>query len=711
MFARLLFVRLPLLLVLGLAALSPANAAPPSPPLLIQGLGPATVPLAGPWRFHLGDDPTWASPTLDDSTWETIATDKPWGLQGHFAYTGFAWYRIHLDLRPIPGTSPELSVFIPHVDDAYEVFWNGGPIGHLGRLPPHPLWYFHVPPQFYKLGPPQPGVLALRVWKAPAISYDTGESGGLLRVPLLGTSKAIAEHRGSLDYVSLKGRQYSFLLDTVYFLIGAFSLLTWASHRNRMVLLWMSIFTSGPLLLLILSDLRLPISFGLALGLQQPTFALEDISLWFLLLYLLQLETHPRLMRWTRNLAWIELTVAILDGLLNFVDWSAGHTALLQIVDAILTAPVTLIGFFPLILIPFAFGKRLGASRWLVAFFALLTQMITGLRITAQQGERFTHWTFSQRISQPLFTIDTVPFNALLIASTLLFFSIVYAVYRYSVDESQRQAAVEQEFKSAQELQRVLIPDTLPSLPGYAVTSAYRPAQEVGGDFFQVIAQPGGSALLLVGDVSGKGLKAAMTVSLIVGAVRTLAELFHDPADILAHLNRRLQTRLADGFVTCLVLTLDPEGHCVLATAGHPSPFLNRNPPSRDPGLANTGRETAAPGGSRFLTREIILPPALPLGILPDATFERTTLTLAIGDRLTLYTDGLLEARSPEGDLFGFDRLANLIANRPDAREAVEAAVSFGQDDDITVLTITRLATGVPSTTHLLAPTLLTPKA
>jgi serine phosphatase RsbU (regulator of sigma subunit) len=113
-----------------------------------------------------------------------------------------------------------------------------------------------------------------------------------------------------------------------------------------------------------------------------------------------------------------------------------------------------------------------------------------------------------------------VPFTPQAILSTVLVLSIAYAVY---LQQRERQTAPQQEFKSAQELQRVPIPQSLPSLEDYAVTSAYQPAQEVGGDFFQLIKQEDrqevGSALLILGDVSGNGLKAAMTVSLIVGTV------------------------------------------------------------------------------------------------------------------------------------------------------------------------------------------------
>jgi len=134
------------------------------------------------------------------------------------------------------------------------------------------------------------------------------------------------------------------------------------------------------------------------------------------------------------------------------------------------------------------------------------------------------------------------------------------------------------------------VPEALPSMPGFTLTSAYRPAQEVGGDFFQIIPLEGGSTLVILGDVSGKGLKAAMAVSLIVGAARTVAEFSTSPAEILAGLNRRLYGRLQGGFATCVAMRLDADGSCTIASAGHPSPFLNN--------------------------AELNLPGALPLGLL-----------------------------------------------------------------------------------------------
>ena len=145
------------------------------------------------------------------------------------------------------------------------------------------------------------------------------------------------------------------------------------------------------------------------------------------------------------------------------------------------------------------------------------------------QGVRYTHWTLSHKIEAPLFAFNGNNFSLPTILRTLLFLSIVYAVIRYTIDSRRRQHAMEQEFQNARELQQVLVPETMPALAGFNLTSAYRPAQEVGGDFFQIIPLEEGSTLIVLGDVSGKGLKAAMAVSMIVGAVRTLVETTYEP--------------------------------------------------------------------------------------------------------------------------------------------------------------------------------------
>jgi serine phosphatase RsbU (regulator of sigma subunit) len=281
---------------------------------------------------------------------------------------------------------------------------------------------------------------------------------------------------------------------------------------------------------------------------------------------------------------------------------------------------------------------------------------ITGL------GERWTHWTLAEKLESTLVTIDGNPINAGSIVNTFLLIAMLYAAWRYSLEQSQRQNELEQEYRSAQELQRVLIPESMPTLPGYVVKGAYRPAQEVGGDFFQVIPICDDSAIVVIGDVSGKGLHAAMTVSLIVGAIRSTVEMTEEPAGILSAINRRLHGRLQRGFATCLVLKLERDGACVMANAGHLPPYLN--------------------------AAEIQSPPALPLGIVSEAEYDEVRFRLTEIDRITLYTDGLLEARNPDGELFGFARIAEMLANTGDAEKIADAAQNFGQDDDITVLTI-----------------------
>ncbi|HET6169006.1 MAG TPA: SpoIIE family protein phosphatase, partial [Terracidiphilus sp.] len=644
------------------------------------------APLDGPWQFHLGDNPAWALPQTGDGAgnvgWEQIRPDQTWGAQGHPAYTGYAWYRKHVHLSPASGASPDFALLIAHIDDAYEIYWNGTLIGHHGNLPPHPSYPYSPPAQTFGMGPARDGVLALRIWKAPLTSFDSDHLGGLYAAPLVGSPTAIAARKAELDYGWLRSRQYYFGLESLNALVMLLSLLAWIRDRSKRVLLWMAVFSGASVLSLILVGLRIPFSFSFSLGWLQPVLSISDIGLWFLLLCLLKLDENPQLARLTRQLAVISIVATSLDGLITLLDWSNPLIApWVQTADAVLTVVFTAAEVYPLVLVAYALRKRLDPSRWLVAIAAFFSGMISVVRIGVQQGSRFTHFTLGEKIGAPLFTVNGNVFTAQTIANTLLLLAIIYAVYRYMLDSATRQSSLEQEFKSARELQQILIPETLPALPGFAFTSAYRPAQEVGGDFFQVIPLEGeyeGSTMILLGDVSGKGLKAAMTVSLIVGAARTLARFAPHPGDMLAELNLRLFGRLQGGFVTCLSLRLDAAGHCVIATAGHPAPFLNK--------------------------REVDLPGTLPLGILPAAGYEETSIDFREGDHFALYTDGLLEARNSNGEIFSFERLGALFATRPDAAKATEAAVNFGQDDDITVLTLTRLGKGQQSSSHLSVP-------
>ena len=668
--------RLGILLVAFVGALAHAEEFPSAhsaPVLVLSELGKGAAPLDGPWQFQLGDDPTWAAPGIDDSHWEQLTADAPWGAQGHYAAEGFGWYRRHIALTPAPGASTDFAMLIPAIDDAYEIYWNGELVGHNGKMPPNPDWYPSQPPQTYGLGPIRSGVLAIRVWKSPLASEDPGELGGFEAVPEIGSPQAIAARKAAIDFQWLRSRQFTFGLTSLYALVGIFSLLAWLRDRKQWLLFWMAGYSLAPILGQILTGFRIPWSAGIAGGMLEPILMIQDVSLWYLLLWILKLSDDLRFARLTR---WISIFFAVtffLDGVVGMV-WGLFPAHLLQITDAILTALFTPLEIYPLILVMAAIWKRarLDSARWVVAICAFLTEMTFVIRNAALQGNRYTHWTLGSKLTTPLFTLNGNSITPRNLGDTLLLLSIVYAVYRYSIENRRQQAALEQEFKNAREVQQVLVPEALPSLPGFAVTSAYRPAQEVGGDFFQIIPLNSGSTLVILGDVSGKGLKAAMAVSLIVGAARMVADYTASPADILAGLNRRLHGRLQGGFATAIAMRLDRDGTCAISSAGHPAPFFNQ--------------------------REMILPGALPLGIEPNAVYEEMTMNLRVGDHFALYTDGLLEARSQTGELYSFERLETLFATNPNAAQATQAAVNFGQDDDITVLTLTRLPAGAEST-------------
>jgi serine phosphatase RsbU (regulator of sigma subunit) len=232
------------------------------------------------------------------------------------------------------------------------------------------------------------------------------------------------------------------------------------------------------------------------------------------------------------------------------------------------------------------------------------------------------------------------------------------------VDDRREKLRMSAELEAARSVQHVLIPEDVPAVPDFAIESAYQPAGEVGGDFFQILPLPGGGVLVAIGDVSGKGMPAAMTVSLLVGTVQTLAQYTQSPGEILAAMNRRMLARSNGGFTTCLVLRAERGGALTVANAGHIAPY--------------------------FAGKELPLENGLPLGLSADTSYAESVFELLAGQQLTLVTDGVVEARNRDGDLFGFERTAEL-STRP-AEAIVQAAQAFGQEDDITALTIALLS-------------------
>ena len=226
------------------------------------------------------------------------------------------------------------------------------------------------------------------------------------------------------------------------------------------------------------------------------------------------------------------------------------------------------------------------------------------------------------------------------------------------VEAARERAAYASELQAASNVQQLLLASTSKPTPGFKVDSVYLPASEVGGDFFFVSPAPDGTLTAIVGDVSGKGLTAAMRVAMILGAIRR--ERSYDPADVLAGLNNVLITQGQLGFTTACCVRISLDGSFTLANAGHIAPYVSGH--------------------------EIATPPSLPLGIADNQSYELVRGTLDPDEPIVLLSDGVLEARSSSGELYGFERLRQ-ISTLP-AGAIAAAAKDFGQEDDITVLTI-----------------------
>jgi len=253
-----------------------------------------------------------------------------------------------------------------------------------------------------------------------------------------------------------------------------------------------------------------------------------------------------------------------------------------------------------------------------------------------------------------------IPIHFANIADFTGILAIILIIFVRFLRVQRDQERASSELAAARSVQELMIPQEKLETPGFSVESVYTPANEVGGDFFHVQATGDGGLLVVIGDVAGKGLKAAMNVSMLMGAMRRTSE--RSPARILESLNRVLTG--SESFTTCQAFWFGANGELAIANAGHLPPYLN-------------SQEIAIPGG-------------LPLGVLPEVTYDEVQLYLHPGDRILMMSDGVAEARQHNGELFGFDRVHNL--SNQSAFYIADAAKEFGQEDDITVLTVRRLA-------------------
>ena len=247
-------------------------------------------------------------------------------------------------------------------------------------------------------------------------------------------------------------------------------------------------------------------------------------------------------------------------------------------------------------------------------------------------------------------------------------------------EEMRERERVEQELQVARRIQQATLPKEIPTLDGWQITPYYQPAREVGGDFYEFFVLDGGRVGFAVGDATGKGVPAAFVMSAtcaLLGGVA--AATGSSPGEVLYRVNEALLPRIpANMFVTCFYAILDPESSTLAyANAGHDLPYVRRN--------GGECEELRARG--------------MPLGLMPGMSYEENEIVLDAGEAALLYSDGLVEAHDPEGEMFGFPRLRELLAEHGEERSlgdsVLEELYSFvgegwEQEDDITLLTLRR---------------------
>jgi phosphoserine phosphatase RsbU/P len=615
--------------------------------------------LSGPAEFsmpvlvHAGDDPNWSRPDFDDSKWMVVDPNRD--LTEYIPAASRAeiiWYRLHVRVSP---SQTGLALQEMYLSNAFEIYVNGRRILENGSVSPFiPYTYYadlHAPISDAEIATGSL-TIALRVHISKSEWGDPYP--GLNPFNLaLGMEPALRD-RFLLSWIGDEIQTWA--NDLLFVGLGIVALALFVTQRERTEYLWLFLvgilFASYQVRSAILTAHNFPLWSLACSNVLNPIF---EICLIGLGLSFIGVKPGPRiklLIGIAALLAWAGLAAKAFEWIGTPVQ-----TALWLPIEQI-----AFVGVPAVFLVQFRRGNREAGILlipWLMQTVLIeitdaaywLSQMPgVGSAIAQRWGSISVHQVgqFAIRLNG---IVDT-----LVVGSWALI--LVWRTIRIS----REQARMEGELEAARQIQQVILPQEKYAMPGFTVEAVYKPAQQVGGDFFQVLAAPADGLLLVVGDVAGKGMPAAMLVAVLVGAARTIARFTSDPAEILAELNVRLLGRTSGGFSTCLVAHIDSAGTARLANAGHLAPYLD-------------GREIETSG-------------ALPLGIAPNQSYETCSFQFEPGSRLTFYSDGVVEAQNKSGDMLGFDR-ARALSNRP-AQEITSTAAEFGQQDDITVIVVER---------------------
>jgi len=594
------------------------------------------------WRAHEGDDPEWVRADFDDSGWQAVELDDLGP-----ARPGWRWYRLHVRLHE---NHPDLALLIEGGDGTYAVYANGSEL-------PGP----RIRTSLTVTRPTERAlslesvtgtdlVLALRTHAPPSYA---GWRYPLFMRAAIGTPDAVETLRLASEGDRLNFALPSIAINLLLMLAGIGVFALYASQRKHSEYLWLGIY----LFLLGTADL---LWFSQQAGLVpiSANFLVADPLLYLVTIAQIHFTFSfggRRLGLWWR----IYQALLIVPWVLIVLAWT-GHfsSAIYLLIEAVILLPVAI--FMP-ILLSIWYWRGNKEAGWLILPSLLPAATLSLYDIGSVSI--FFGWHRLDFLDNPI-EFGAVSVQPVDLGNLLFLLAIAVVIFFRFSRVNRERARATAELDAAREIQQRLVPALLPAPAGFQMEAAYVPAQEVGGDFYQVLDQRDGTVLIIVGDVSGKSLKAAMTGALAIGAIRALAVEGLRPADFLARLNQQVLDAQDGGFITCLCARLEPTGAITLANAGHLSPYRR--------GV------------------EVPLESGLPLGIVPGVQYGETACQLVPGDTLTLLSDGVVEARNSAGQLFGFE--STRAISTQSAAAIASAAQAFGQEDDITVLTIARLA-------------------
>jgi hypothetical protein len=638
------------LFVTALSASFSAHAQTPRSPAspfvdATSGGGPVDL-LSQPWLFHIGSDPTWAAPTLDDSHWVRVSKGVPLRTYGS-RDTETYWYRFHIRLRP---NAHDLALYFITGGTNVAVYANGQLIGQNGGVIPGSALNGNLPPPISipnRITAAAHGDLtvALHVYAGALAKVDPGlfdykDDQFTLTTPAEALT-ARGYHLAHL-YAPLLGVA---ALQVIVALCALFLFFSLRSQNEYLALtVWMFTIAANTTLTL-WNNIHASSSFSPDYWLSLALAGVVVVA---------QIE-FVRLITKTPTTRWL-LGLEVVSAAVQFVIPLAinGHLPLNLTLAAYFVPVVVSDLVLPILLLRSALRGSLDARLVLVPFvlwsFADFYTMATLFAFT------LAHKELPKLPDVHLYSYS-IGTNSLFDVLGLI--CLLLIILTRTTRLAHERASLAAEVRAAEHVQTLLLARASRPTPGYRVETAYRPAGEVGGDFFLVSPhRQDGSLLVIVGDVSGKGMAAAMRVSLILGVLNR--EQLREPKLILSELNEALRSQGDIGFTTACCVRLESDGRFSFSNAGHLNPYVD-------------GVEVESPG-------------ALPLGLQPSPCFDEIHGILQLGERMILLSDGVPEARSGKGELLGFDRLAQIT--RMTAGEIADFAERFGQKDDITVLAL-----------------------